>query len=263
VRELEAALLLTPPRVLPSGKLQALSRLNGYAAEVKTVADKLLRSSGGGGMVSRAKGLWNATQTKEELAELAKNIDGCVVDLTLAEVREQGAAAMKAQEGVAQFHNTILAQQESLARQVALLQRAGAAGSGSAALEAVVRELAGEMRMDISDVAKQLEEERFLLASSMEQLSDLEARVLQALDAKALSGADVARLGAVVGEQLAALDARSGENAESVAAAVASSLARAGVSAAGVQAAVREELAVTAQLRCACALPLVARMMRC
>jgi hypothetical protein len=187
-----------------------------------------------------------------------------VADLTLAEVREQGAAAKKAQQGAEDFHATILAQQEGLARQIALLQRAGAAGSGSAALEAVVRELAEELRMQRSDVAKQLEEERFLLHQDIAALSDLEGRVLQALDARTLAtGADVARLGVVVGEQLAALDAHSGANADAVAAAVAASLKRAGVSATGIQEAVREELSVTAHLRCACAVPLVARMMRC
>lgn len=66
MRELEAALQGPTRRDLPSGKLQALSRLHGYAAEVKAVAAKLLRSSGGG-IVSRAKGLWNATAWKVEL----------------------------------------------------------------------------------------------------------------------------------------------------------------------------------------------------
>jgi len=270
VREFQAA-LRSGRAVLdvPSGKINALSRLDGYAAEVKAVAGKLLRLQGGG-MVSRVKGLWNATQWETQLHDLAKNIDSAVGDLTLAEVqqqgaevRQQGAAAKLAQQGAAEFYTTILAQQEGLSRQVALLQRAGEAGSGSAALEKVVRELAQELRMGRSDVVKQLEEERFLLHQDMAQLSDLEARVLQALDAKALSGKDVARLGAVVGEHLAALDAHTGANADAVAAAVAASLEHAGVSAAGVQAAVRQELEVSAHLRCACALPLVARMVIC
>jgi len=266
VCEFEAAVRLG--RAVPRGKIEAISRLNGYAADVKAVAGKLLRLRGG--LVSRAKGLYNARQWETELHDLAKNIDSAVGDLTFAEVtqqgaevRQQGAAAKHAQQGAAEFYTKILAQQEGLSRQVALLQRAGEAGSGSTALEEVVRELAEELRMDRSDVAMQLEEERFLLHQNMAQLSDLEGRVLQALDTKALSGADVARLGAVVGEHLAALDAHFGANADAVAAAVAASLKREGVSAAGVQAAVREELEVTAHLRCACVLPMVARMVQC
>ena len=253
VRELEIALRCGTPLALSCAKLQALSRLRGCAVEVKRVAGKLLRPCGG--FVSRIKGLWNATEHQQELDELARNIDSCVADLTLAEVRQQGAAAQQAQLGAAAFHTIIIAQQEDLARQVALLQRAGAAGSGSTALEVVVRELAAELRMQRSDVAKQLEAERFLLNQNLEQLADLEGRVLEAIDAKTLSEVDVARLGAVVGEQLAALDARSGTNAvavaDLVAKAVGTSLAHAGMSAAAVQAAVHQELVVTAQLCCA------------
>lgn len=242
VREIEAELRCATRRDLSSGKLNALSRLHGYAAEVKDVTGQLLRNRGG--FVSRVKSLFNAIQWKEQLDQLARNIDSCVADLTMSEVREQGLAAMKAVDAAAEFHTMMLAQQEGLARQVALLQRAGAAGIGRRALEAVVRELADELRMERSDVKKQLEEERFLLHQDMAQLSDLEARVLEAIDAKALSESDVARLGAVIGEKLAALDSLNGANADAVAAAVASSLERAGLSAAGVQAVVREEVLV-------------------
>lgn len=93
------------------------------------------------------------------------------------------------------------------------------------------------------------------------QQKDLPRQVVEALDAKELlSGADVARLGTVIGEQLAAFETRTGENADAVAAAVTASLERTGVSIAGVQAAVREELVVTAQLRCGLCVPLVAMM---
>ena len=249
VRELEAALQGATPLALPpgDGKMEALSRLRGYAEELKDVAGKLLRPRGG--LVSRVKSLWNAKHWKHELEELAKNIDRCVADLTLSEVREKGDRAMKAEEGAAEFHSLLLAKQDSLARQVAMLQRAGAAGSDSAGFAEVVKELADELRMQRDDVAKQLREERFLLDHDMEQLADLEARVLEAIDAKALSEADVARLCTVIGQQLAALNPHSGADADAVAAAVASSLDSAGLSAAGVQAAVRSQLEVRFLLR--------------
>ena len=72
---------------------------------------------------------------------LSLGMDRPVVDLTV-EVRQQGAAAMQAQQQTVEFQNKILAQNESLflAQQesLALLQRAGEAGSGGAALEEVV-----------------------------------------------------------------------------------------------------------------------------
>ena len=119
--EFEAAVRLG--RAVPRGKIEAISRLNGYAADVKAVAGKLLRLRGG--LVSRAKGLYNARQWETELHDLAKNIDSAVGDLTFAEVtqqgaevRQQGAAAKHAQQGAAEFYTKILAQQEGLSWQV-------------------------------------------------------------------------------------------------------------------------------------------------
>ena len=187
-----------PGSTIPDEKLEPLKNLHDCAKKVKKLAAKVLGSG-------YYKGIWHAREWNTEMLELGKNIDRAVGDLTLAELRQQGADAMKAQQAAADFNNTILMQQDDLKRQV-----------------------------------------------------------FEALEAKhLLSGADVARLGAVVGEKLAALEERSGANADAVAAAVAALLARPGVDTDRVQAAVREELVVTAQVRCVCAVPLVARMVLC
>ncbi|KAJ1470434.1 hypothetical protein T484DRAFT_1847758 [Baffinella frigidus] len=128
----------------------------------------------------------------------ALGLDRSVVDLT-REVRKLCVTARQAHDAAAAFHNTFHHQQEDLVQQVAL-QRAGAADSGSAALDAV-ESLADELRTERSDVKQHMEEQRLLLASSVEHLSDLEARVLEAT---AVSGADVAGLDAVVRQQGAA-----------------------------------------------------------
>ena len=187
-----------PGSTIPVEKREPLKRLHKCAEKVKKLAVKVLGSG-------YCKSMWHATEWNTKILELGKEIDRAVGDLTLAELRQQGANAMQAQQAAADFHNTILMQQDNLKRQV---------------------------------------------------LEALEAQQL-------LSAADVARLGAVLGEKLAALEERSGANADAVAAAVATLLAREGVDTDKVQAAVRAELVVTAQLRCVCAVPLIARMVLC
>ena len=240
------------PPDLSNGKYLVVESLYLYTARVEKLAQKLERP----GALAYSKTYFHARKWEKELAGLATNIARVVGVLTYAKVREQGDAAIQAQQATIAFHTKIVELQKGLSQKI---------DSGSAALKDVVRELFG-------DVAQQLEERH----QDMVQLSD---QVHAALDAEAQSAEDLASVRKVVNEQLAALDAHqainakslsdedaellrtdireglaeltahNGANFDAVAVAVAEALAHADVSAAEAQA-VRDTLEVTAQPRC-------------
>ena len=240
------------PPDLSNGKYLVVESLYLYTARVEKLAQKLERP----GALAYSKSYFHARKREKELAGLATNITRVVGVLTYAEVREQGDAAIQAQQATTAFHTKIVELQKGLSQKI---------DSGSAALKDVVRELFGDVaqqleegRQDMAQLSDQVHAALDAEAQSAEDLASVRKVVSeqlaaldahQAINAKNLSEEDADLLRTVVSEQLAALDAHNGANIEAVAVAVAEALQRAGVSAAEAQA-VRDKLDVTTQPRC-------------